>query len=284
MSNENGEVVGKIFVSDIFSYDKKGEAEKVYLTTDEAHPGVKSLFSQGTHYVAGEIEAYSINGNSQFSEYRHSPNQLRSLFKELGWKKVVGFQTRNPIHRAHEYITKCALEMVDGLLIHPLVGETKKDDIPADIRMECYKVLLDNYYPHTRTLLSVFPAYMRYAGPREALFHAIVRRNYGCTHFIVGRDHAGVGNYYGTYGAQKIFDNFTVDELGIEPIFFEHAFYCKRTNSIATTKTSRAMDHEKVFFSGSKVREILSTGGELPEEFTRSEVEIVLRRHYDNKK
>tara|TARA_B100000315_G_scaffold260719_1_gene324414 strand:- start:5015 stop:6154 length:1140 start_codon:yes stop_codon:yes gene_type:complete len=284
LSNENGDGVGKIFVSDIFSYDKKGEAEKVYLTSDEAHPGVNSLFSQGAHYVAGEIEAYSINGNSVFSEYRHSPNQLRALFKELGWKKVVGFQTRNPIHRAHEYITKCALEMVDGLLIHPLVGQTKKDDIPADVRMECYKVLLDNYYPHTRTRLSVFPAYMRYAGPREAVFHAIVRRNYGCTHFIVGRDHAGVGNYYGTYDAQKIFDNFTVDELGIEPMFFEHAFYCKRTNSMATTKTSRAMDHEKVFFSGSKVREILSTGGELPEEFTRSEVEKILRRHYDNKK
>ena len=280
LSTESDGVIGKIQISDIYKPDKGREAEKVYLATDDKHPGVAALLSGGKYYVAGDIEVYQLPEHKHFGEYRMSPRQLRAVIEEKGWKSVVAFQTRNPIHRAHEYITKCALEMVDGLIIHPIVGETKSDDIPADVRMACYEEIIEHYYPHRHTILSVYPASMRYAGPREAIFHALTRKNYGCTHFIVGRDHAGVGSYYGTYDAQKIFENFNREEFGIEPMFFEHAFYCKRTNSMATTKTSRAMDHEKVFLSGTKVREMLIAGVDLPEEFTRPEVSDILKKHY----
>lgn len=280
LSTESDGVIGKIQISDIYKPDKGREAEKVYLATDDKHPGVAALLSGGKYYVAGDIEVYQLPEHKHFGEYRMSPRQLRAVIEEKGWKSVVAFQTRNPIHRAHEYITKCALEMVDGLIIHPIVGETKSDDISADVRMACYEAIIEHYYPHRHTILSVYPASMRYAGPREAIFHALTRKNYGCTHFIVGRDHAGVGSYYGTYDAQKIFENFNREELGIEPMFFEHAFYCKRTNSMATTKTSRAMDHEKVFLSGTKVREMLIAGVDLPEEFTRPEVSDILKKHY----
>ena len=280
LSSESDGVIGKIQISDIYKPDKGREAEKVYLAPDDKHPGVAALLSGGKYYVAGNIEVYQLPEHKHFGEYRMSPRQLRAVIEEKGWKSVVAFQTRNPIHRAHEYITKCALEMVDGLIIHPIVGETKSDDISADVRMACYEAIIEHYYPHRHTILSVYPASMRYAGPREAIFHALTRKNYGCTHFIVGRDHAGVGSYYGTYDAQKIFENFNREELGIEPMFFEHAFYCKRTNSMATTKTSRAVDHEKVFLSGTKVREMLIAGVDLPEEFTRPEVSDILKKHY----
>jgi len=280
LSVDSDGVLGKILISDIYTPDKEREAEKVYLTTNGNHPGVAALITSGENYVAGDIEVYQLPRHARFGEYRMSPQQLRAAFEEKGWQNIVAFQTRNPIHRAHEYITKCALEMVDGLLIHPIVGETKADDLPAEVRMSCYEAIIDNYFPHRHTILAVYPASMRYAGPREAIFHAITRKNYGCTHFIVGRDHAGVGDYYGTYDAQKIFDNFSREELGIEPMFFEHAFYCKRTNSMATTKTSRAMDHEKLFLSGTKVRKMLKAGEELPEEFTRPEVADILMKHY----
>lgn len=277
-----GETLGCVAVHDIFEYNKREEAEKIYLTTDHDHPGVARLFDQGNYYLSGEVTAYRLPPHERFGTYRKTGQQLRQKFQEMEWRTVVAFQTRNPIHRAHEYITKCALELADGLLLHPIVGETKGDDIPAEVRMDCYEAILNNYYPHRHTVLSVFPAFMRYAGPREAVFHAITRKNYGCTHFIVGRDHAGVRDYYGTYDAQRIFDRFSRDELGIEPMFFEHAFYCKRTDLMATTKTSRAMDHEKIYLSGSKVREMLMKGERLPEEFTRPEVEAILRKYYQS--
>ena len=282
LSNSNGNIIGKIFISDIFKPNKSEEALSIFLTEDLKHPGVNVLKNSGDWYVSGEIEAYQLNEFQNFSDYVYDPKDLRKHFSEKAWKTIVGFQTRNPIHRAHEYLLKCALEQVDGLLINPIVGDTKEDDIPAKIRMECYQSLLKNYFPENHAMLAVYPAFMRYAGPREAVFHALTRQNYGCTHFIVGRDHAGVGNYYGTYDAQKIFDNFNYDDIKINLLFFEHAFYCKRTNSMSTSKTSIAKNEDKIFLSGTKVREMLMNGENLPIEFTRPEINQILLRYYKN--
>ena len=276
LRDEEGFPLGVIDIEDVYRRDKTREAEQVFRTTDEAHPGVAALYASGDLVLGGTVKALRLPDHGNFPDHRQTPAQTRAAFAERGWRTVVGFQTRNPIHRAHEYLIKVALESVDGALIHPLVGDTKDDDIPADVRMACYEVLLDRYFPADRAHLSVLPAAMRYAGPREAIFHAIMRKNYGCTHFIVGRDHAGVGNYYGTYDAQRIFDDIDLDALGIHPLFFEHAFWCLRSGAMATTKTSPATPEERLFLSGTKVREMLVNGEDLPVEFTRPEVAAVL--------
>ncbi len=273
----DGQVLATMTVTEKYPHDKALEIPSVYKTEDDVHPGVKIVRGQGNFCLAGAIDVITPNPNPEFPDFRLPPAKTREAFEANGWSTISAFQTRNPIHRAHEYLTKCALEITDGLLIHPLVGETKSDDIPALVRMRCYQVLIDKYYNKKHTMLSVMPLAMRYAGPREAVLHALIRKNYGITHFIVGRDHAGVGNYYGTYDAQKIFNQFDIPkDIGIIPLNFEHSSWCKTCEGMVSAKTCPHGPETKVFLSGTKVRDMLKAGERPPMEFSRPEVADVL--------
>ncbi len=281
LNDSAGRPLGVLTVREKYPHDKPKQARTVFKTEDTAHPGVKVLMSEGDVCLAGPVEVIQANHDPEFPDFRLAPAQTRAEFAKRGWKSVVAFQTRNPIHRAHEYLTKCAQEICDGLLVHPLVGQTQPGDIPADVRMRCYQVLIEKYYQKDRTMLSVVPAAMRYAGPREAILHAIIRQNYGCTHFIVGRDHAGVGNYYGTYDAQLIFDDLPRDgdpakRLGITALKFEHTAWCNKCEGMTSSKTCPHGNEDKVALSGTKVRDMLTAGQRPPQEFSRPEVADIL--------
>ncbi len=275
IEDDMGDIAAILHLTEKFSMDHAEICQKVYGTTDTTHPGVAYTMGLGPVFLAGDLDVLKAR-DIEFQEFNLTPKETRAIFAEKAWKRIVAFQTRNPVHRAHEYLHKGAMEIADGHLLHPLMGTTKSDDIPGDVRMQCYQVILEHYYPKKHAMLSLMPVNMRYAGPKEAVMHAIIRKNYGCTHFIVGRDHAGVGNFYGTYDAHYIFDNFDPEEIGITPLFFEHTFFCKACGNMASIKTCPHTKENHVFLSGTKVREMLNKGEIPPVEFTRPEVAKVL--------
>ncbi len=285
VDEESGELMASMKVTEKFRLDKKLEARRVFRTEDEAHPGVAKLLAQKEFLLAGPVKAISEGPYPQlYGKHFGRPAETRKIFKERDWSTVAAFQTRNPIHRSHEYCTKIALEVCDGILIHPLVGKLKADDIPAEVRMKCYDVLMKNYYPQNRVVLKVYPMEMRYAGPREAILHAIFRQNYGCSHLIVGRDHAGVGDYYGPFDAQKIFDEIDEGELHLKPLKIDWTFWCSKCDGMASLKTCPHDKEDRVLISGTDLRKMLANGQMPPKEFSRPEVIKILIDYYRNLK
>jgi len=272
--HENGNPVALMDVEDRFSYDRSRICENVFGTTDLDHPGVRKIFSTDGLYLGGDIKLIEKTEH-KYDKYNLTPAETRFLFKQKGWNTVVGFQTRNPPHRAHEYLQKSALEICDGLFINPVIGKKKPGDFTDDLILRAYETHLQTFFPGDRAVMSILPFEMRYAGPKEAIFHAIVRKNFGCTHFIVGRDHAGVGDYYDTYAAHRIFEDFGY--LGIQPLFFDHSFYCKACGGMGTKKTCPHGNEEHLGPSGKKIRAIITEGTAIAPEIMRPEIADVLR-------
>lgn len=284
VESESDEIMGTMTVEEKYEYERKEEAETVFRTRDEAHPGVKRIYSQGDVYVGGKVKAFSEGQYPEKYPEFARPSETRAAFKERGWSTVAAFQTRNPLHRSHEYLTKIAMEVCDGVFIHPIVGALKADDIPAEVRMKCYRVLLDKYYPKDHVLLRVYPMEMRYGGPREAILHAIIRQNFGCSHIIIGRDHAGVGSYYGPFDAQHIFDDLKPGALQIQPLKLDWTFWCYKCGEMASLKTCPHDKEDRCLISGTELRKMLSEGKKPPAEFSRPEVIEILTDYYNNGK
>ncbi len=281
VDDETDELMALLRIDEKFAYDKKREARLVFRTEDEKHPGVAKLYAQPDTLLGGPVRVLSEGPYpALYGEAYARPAETRALFAAKGWTTVAAFQTRNPIHRSHEYCTKIALELCDGVLIHPLVGKLKADDIPADVRMKCYEALLDGYYPKDRVALKVYPMEMRYGGPREAVLHAVFRQNYGCSHIIIGRDHAGVGSYYGPFDAQKIFEDIPAGALLIKTLNIDWTFWCFKCGGMASTKTCPHPPADRLMISGTKLREMLAAGQMPPVEFSRPEVLQILMDYY----
>jgi sulfate adenylyltransferase len=283
VDEETGEIMGIMTVREKYTIDKEYECKQIFKTTDLEHPGVAKVMSQGEVNLAGPVKVLSEGKfPTEFKGIYMRPAETRNAFEEKGWSTVAAFQTRNPMHRSHEYLTKIAIEICDGVFIHMLLGKLKPGDVPADVRMKAINALIENYYVKDTIMVGGYPLDMRYAGPREALLHAVFRQNYGCSHLIVGRDHAGVGDYYGPFDAQKIFDEIPKDALEIKPLKIDWTFYCYKCDGMASMKTCPHGKEDRLILSGTKLRKMLSDGEEVPEKFSRPEVLKILREYYES--
>ena len=278
---KDGEIMGILTVEETYTIDKEHECQQVFTTTDREHPGVQQVLNQGEVNIAGSVEVLSEGEfPTLYPEIYKTPAETRAILDAKGWKTVAAFQTRNPMHRSHEYLAKIAIEICDGVLIHSLLGALKPGDIPAEVRQEAIKTLIDNYFRQDTVIQAGYPLDMRYAGPREALLHAVFRQNYGCSHLIVGRDHAGVGDYYGAFDAQTIFEYVGKDDLITQPLKIGWTFWCNACNAMASDKTCPHEASEHVKVSGTKLRKALSEDEDVPENFSRPEVLEILRSYY----
>lgn len=282
--SEGGEILGILEVREKFSIDKALEAKHVYGTTDAKHPGVAKVMAQGEVNLAGRVSVLSEGEYARrYPALYIRPIEARALFRELGWSRVAAFQTRNPMHRSHEYLVKIALEVLDGVFIHQVLGKLKPGDVPAEVRTRAVQAMVDNYFRPGTVIQAGYPIEMRYAGPREALLHALIRQNFGCSHLIVGRDHAGVGQYYGPYDSQRIFDQLWTGALQTQPLKLEVTFYCRKCYGMATARTCPHDPQFQIAISGTRLREMLSTGLGVPPEFSRPEVVAVLAEYYGDR-